>query len=292
MVRALNLDPHFHPTEHLPIPFELPILPGGELHPKLSKDVDYNKIRKVVVTQRANNSNDIIAILMIVDALRRVGVKRFDLVMPYIPYARQDRYDIEDNFGESFTLEVLAFLINSVGFDKVYVFDAHSDVSKGMIKNSCEIRNHEYVDWMLRDIFGNLEDKRFNLIAVDAGVSKKIDKLATQLWKMDWTNFEIIQCIKQRDIATGQITGFKVFSDNLYEIPCVLVDDICDGGASFGFAAKALLEKNANDLYAFFSHGIFSGTAIDKLRAYNKIYTTNSVKDIENSLITQFEFKI
>jgi ribose-phosphate pyrophosphokinase len=293
MVRALNLDPLFDPTKYLPIPFELPILPGGELHPKLDKSVNYSKIDKVVITQRANNSNDIFAILFIVDALRRVGVEHFDLVMPYIPYARQDRYDIEDNFGESFTLDVFANIINSIGFEKVYVLDAHSDVSKGLIYGSCEIRNHEYVDRMLRDIFGNLEDKRFNLIAIDAGVSKKIDKLATYLWKMGWTNFDIIQCTKKRDIATGKLSGFQVHADDLYEIPCILVDDICDGGGSFAYASQELFEKKAKDLYGFFSHGIFSGKAIELLSDfYQGIYTTNSIRDIVHPNVTQFEFKI
>ena len=292
MIRSLNLSPNFFPTDYLPICYELPIFPGGELHPKLDKSVNYSKISKVIVTHRVNCSNDVMAIEFVVDALRRVGVKHFELIMPYIPYARQDRYDLKKNFGESFTLKKFTNRINAIGFERIYVLDAHSDVSKALLDNCYEIENHEYVDQMLRDIFGNLEDKRFNLIAVDAGVSKKIDDLATYLYKVGWTNFDIVQCIKKRDIATGKILGFKVFCDDLEGLPCILPDDICDGGSSFGYASQALNDKNAGNLYGFFSHGIFSGDAIMKLINYRKIYTINSFKDITHPLIKQFKFKI
>lgn len=293
MTRSLNLDPKFNPSSYPPLEFELPILPGGELHPKLNKKIISSKIDKVIITQRANNSDAIMAILFAADALRRIGITRLALVMPYIPYARQDRYDIVDNYGESFTLKVFADLINSVGFEKVWVLDAHSDVSKGLINNCINIDNFEYVDYMLNDIFQGEEDKRFNLISIDSGASKKINKLATYLYKHGW-KFDIIQCDKKRDIATGEITGFKAYVDpeGLYLLPSIVVDDICDGGASFLHLASELNKHNSGKKYLFVSHGIFSKGFEVLENEYKGIYTTDSIKFIHSIYVTQFEFKI
>jgi ribose-phosphate pyrophosphokinase len=147
---------------------------------------------------------------------------------------------------------------------------------------------------MLRDIFNN-NDEPFYLIAVDAGVSKKIDKLSSYLYKAGWTKFNIIQCIKKRDMTTGQIYGFEVFANDLQKLPCILVDDICDGGASFYHAAKEIELYNPGKMYAFFSHGIFSSFSglLNLKEHYTRIYTTNSIKDsVDDNFFTQFQFKI
>ena len=64
---------------------------GGEIHIKLNNDIDYTDIEKVVITNRFRSGDDIIKVLIAKDSLERKGIKVFDLVMPYIPYARQDR---------------------------------------------------------------------------------------------------------------------------------------------------------------------------------------------------------
>lgn len=136
--------------------------------------------------------------------------------------------------------------------------------------------------------------KEFKLISIDAGASKKIGELGEFLYSNGWTNFSIIQCNKKRNVSNGNIEGFEVFSDDLHGLPCFISDDICDGGASFIHAAKALKEKNAGDLYLFVSHGIFS-KGFDELKQYYcKIFTTNSFKDVfdETGLVKQFKFEL
>ncbi len=150
MIRSLNLDGMFVPTSHPEIEFKLFKFSGGELHIKLSNLIDYRVIDKVVITNRVTSSDDLMEILFAVDALRYKGVKAFDLIMPYIPYARQDRKAVE---GESFTLKVFAKVLNSVGFDNVYTVDNHSEVSSALIDNCREITNKEYVLESLKDIF-------------------------------------------------------------------------------------------------------------------------------------------
>ncbi len=130
---------------------------------------------------------------------------------------------------------------------------------------------------------------KFKLISIDAGASKKINSLGEFLYSNGWTNFDIIQCNKKRNVSNGNIEGFEVFTDDLQGLPCFISDDICDGGASFIHAAKALKEKNCGDLYLFVTHGIFS-KGFDELNKYfKKIYTTNSFSDVENENVKQFK---
>jgi len=305
--RSLNLDGMFQPTIFPEIEFELLVFSGGELHIKLNKRIDYDRVDKVIITQRANNSNSIMAILIAVDALQRLGIKRFDLIMPYIPYARQDRYDAYDNLGESFTLDVFANLINSVGFEKIHTLDAHSDVSKALIKNSCDRSNHQFAAHAINDSrriekLTSVSTISYNshtpiwLISPDSGANKKCNKLITNLLQNN-ENISpdlikgLIKCDKKRDIATGQLSGFEVFSNDLLGFDAIIVDDLCDGGGTFNGLAQELKKKNAGDLYLLVSHGIFSQGFNMLLENFKHIYTTNSVKDINHPSVTQYKIE-
>jgi len=305
--RSLNLDGMFQPTTFPEIEFNLLVFSGGELHIKLNKRIDYGRVEKVVITQRANNSNAIMAILIAVDALKRLGIKRFDLIMPYIPYARQDRYEIDENLGESFTLDVFTNIINSVGFETIHTLDAHSDISKVLIKNNCDKSNHQFVVNAINDSrrvetvteVGTLSYNSREpiwIISPDSGANKKSNKLITKLLQ-DTRNLDsdlikgLIKCDKKRDIATGQLSGFEVFSEDLMGFDAIIVDDICDGGGTFNGLAQELEKKNAGDLYLFVSHGIFS-QGYDKLSDnFRRIFTTNSVKDIVHPIVKQYKIE-
>ena len=137
----------------------------------------------------------------------------------------------------------------------------------------------------------NMKNK-FHLISIDAGSSKKIDNLGKFLHSHGWTNFDTIQCHKKRNVSNGKIEGFESFCDDLNNIPCIICDDIADGGSSFIYAAKELKNKNAGDLYLFVTHGIFSYGTEELRKYFKKIYTTNSFRDIDDELIEELEIKI
>jgi len=300
MTRAIHLDPGFIPLVYPEIEFKMIKFSGGELHPKLNPKIDYSNVEKVIITQRVNNSDNLMSILVIADALKRIGVKSLDLIMPYIPYARQDRYDYVDNFGESFTLDVFANIINSVGFETVTVLDAHSEVSLALIKNVRNISNTFYVDSSIKDIRIMKRNpqgiKPIWIISPDSGANKKSNKLMTALvQEQNVQSIGLVNCDKVRDIATGDLHGFKVFTKDLYKNDCLIVDDICDGGGTFMGLAAELRKHNAGDLYLYVTHGIFSKDAdIKLLDHFAKIYTTNSIKDsnISNIFIKQFKIEI
>lgn len=278
MIRSLNLDRMFIPTPQPEIEFEMIQFNGGEMHIKLNNNIDYSVVEKVVITNRFKNSDDIIKVLITKDALQRKGVKDFDLVMPYIPYARQDRQCDE---GESFTLKVFTDIINSANFNKVIVFDAHSDVAPALLNNSINKSCDVFVCEVLKDL-----KKDLVLISPDAGSNKKLNKLAIKF------QLDLVKCDKVRDVKTGNLTGFEVFSNDLNHRDCLIVDDICDGGGTFIGLAKELIDKNAGNLYLYTTHGIFSRGYTALLSYFDCIYTTNSVMDIKENGVKQFKIQL
>lgn len=278
MIRSLNIDGMFVPTPQPEIGFEMIQFSGGETHIKLNNNIDYSKIEKVVITNRFKSGDDIVKVLIAKDALQRKGVKNFDLVMPYVPYARQDRKCYE---GESFTLKVFANILNSANFDTVHVFDAHSDVAPALINNCINHDNKQFVEMALSDF-----EEMPILISPDAGSNKKANKLAIDL------GLELVKCDKVRDTKTGGLSGFEVFSNNLKGKNCLIVDDICDGGGTFLGLAKEIKKKGAEKIYLFVTHGIFSkGTEIFE-GVFDGLYCTNSFSDLKNNNVKQIKINL
>ncbi len=129
-MRVLNLDPSFNPIySTIEIKYESKYFSGGEFHFRLTSTpyrLDWAKKEGIMITHRVVSANQILEILVAVDALRNEGVKNLELFIPYVPYGRQDRVV---NQGESCGIKVMANLLNSCGFEAVYTLDNHSDVS-------------------------------------------------------------------------------------------------------------------------------------------------------------------
>jgi len=266
----LNLDPNFKPfTTESVISFQNFTFSGGEPHIKI--EPNFEVTQKVTITHRLNSFNDLGLLCIAVDALRRMGVKDMELFIPYFPAARQDRVMVK---GEPLSVKVYADIINGMQFNKVYVFDAHSEVTPALV-NYCEvIPNHTFIEAVVKAIGNSVK-----LISPDGGALKKIYKVSEFLGGV-----EVVECSKSRDVKTGRLSGFKVYNDDLQGADCLIVDDICDGGGTFVGLAEELKNKNAGKLYLAVSHGIFN-KGFEVLDCFEKIFTTNSFKDFEGESV-------
>lgn len=266
----LNLDPKFAPFQNQDqIRFQSFTFSGGEPHIKIVPDFDTN--RKVTITHRLNSFNDLGLLCITVDALRRMDVKIIDLFIPYFPAARQDRVMIP---GEPLSVKVYADIINAMQLNKVFVFDAHSEVTPALLNNCTVIPNYTFIKEVLNRIGENVK-----LISPDGGALKKIYKVSEFLGGV-----EVVECSKSRDVKTGKLSGFKVYNDDLEGTDCLIVDDICDGGGTFVGLAEELKKKNAGNLYLAVSHGIFN-KGFEVLNCFDGIFTTNSFKDFEGESV-------
>lgn len=268
----LNLDQNFKPLDGEELKFESFTFSGGEPHIKINPN--FETAKGVTITHRLNSFNDLGLLCLAVDALKRMQVAIVDLYIPYFPAARQDRVMIK---GEPLSVKVYADIINSLGFKKVLVFDAHSEVTPAVLNNCEVIANHKFIAKVMEEI-GN----EAILISPDGGALKKIYKVSEFLGGV-----EVVECSKSRNVKTGKLSGFKVYADDLQGKDCLIVDDICDGGGTFIGLAEELRNKNAGKLYLAVSHGIFSKGFGELSSSFEKIFTSNSVKDFAGSSVHQ-----
>ena len=256
------------------IKFTTMIFPDGQPHIKIdvATAAVLNVKEPLQIVSRVANANDLMLLLFIKNTLDYMEFEAIELKIYYLLAARMDRV-MKD--GEPFSLKVIATILNQANFKKITIFDPHSEVSTALIERSYTTTNHLFVKDCLQDYFKKNEATEYCLASPDAGALKKIHKLAQQLNITD-----VVECMKERDVKTGQLTNFKVFSENLHNKTCFIIDDICDGGGTFIGTATALKKLGAKKIVLVVSHGIFSRGY--KLENVDEIYTTDSYKEFLN----------
>lgn len=212
----------------------------------------------VKVICSVTDSIKMLQLLQTANALDNLFAKKKILVIPYLMAARFDRLM---QHGDSIDLKVTAQLINSCGFEKVFLFDVHSDVATMLINNAVNITNQQMVQQY------NQPDAV--LICPDAGAAKKIGKY------FDWNSNlkDIVYCSKNRNLATGKLTLEVLEPQECNSRNCVIIDDICDGGATFLAIAEKIQPKH---LTLIITHGIFSKGFAALQEKFNEIIVSDS----------------
>lgn len=264
----------------------------------------YKKGDEVKISSRLNSFKDLELILCATSALKNLEVENIHLYVPYFLGARSDRKFSEG--GINYLKDVICPIINSQNYKSVTVIDPHSDVLEACLNNYKKIDNISLVKQALTKIDNTNEArKKVRLVSPDAGALKKVFHVAE--------HFEIDKLIiasKHRDIKTGRITHTEVpglpklemvstkYGDSHFPPPTgekyVIVDDICDGGRTFIELAKVILKERpksycGTEVYLIVTHGIFSAGFETLNQYFDKIFTTNSVKNIEQELVEQID---
>ncbi|WP_206434430.1 ribose-phosphate diphosphokinase [Iodobacter ciconiae] len=227
--------------------------------------------RHAEIMFRYSGDQSIIQLLLLTDALKRQGAEEIDLYIPYFPGARQDRVC---NPGEALSVKVYADLINRQNFNRVFIFDPHSDVTTALLNKVHVVKNHQLIEQAIEDI-----GEKVLLISPDAGSNKKIFELSMQLGGL-----EVIRADKVRDVSSGKIIDTEVYCNDLGGKTCVIVDDICSGGRTFMELAKKLKNKNCGRIILIVSH--YEGVAKEAdlhASGIDAVFSTNSLKDIASS---------
>lgn len=220
------------------IPYKRFNFPVGEPHAQVTQYGD------AYVTWEFESVSEIIELLLLKDALHRKGHCITRLVIPYVPFSRQDRVMIS---GEPLSIAVMCSLINSMQAQRVIITDPHSDVTPALLNNCTVIEQHE----VFKQYFPI--GKPTFLISPDGGALKKIFKLS-QL-----THTAVIECSKIRNTNNGEIIGTYVPPQHIFtHMTCVIVDDICDGGRTFIELAKILRERGTQHIILMVTHGFFT----------------------------------
>ena len=258
--------------------------PGGEVHPRPAADrSESDGSDDTIVRASLTSSDQVMALLMLCDALRRDGelTGRTILQVPYFPYARQDRVA---NDGESLSVAVMAGLINGLGFDEVHVIDPHSDVTSALINNVQVIDAYEPVmRSSMRTSNCRTACEKGIYVIPDAGAEKKTRAFAREFGNTR----KPMQASKVRCTKTGQITETALYDNGESDDgpqDFVIVDDICDGGRTFIELAKVIRAKHrVRSIHLHVSQGIFSKGLDVLLGHFNTISTTDSFPQSEHS---------
>ena len=246
-----------------PIKFTVGTFPGGEVHVRLDGEDSEHLPALIRITAHLHSTADQMALFMLTDALRRSYKAPIHLDMPYVPYARQDRVC---NSGEALAAKVFCQMVNAQDYESVTIFDPHSDVVPALL-DRVVVKD---ASTAIAQILEREEFKRgVTFIAPDAGAQKRVMKLAKTF------GVESVACAdKLRDTKTGTILGVSIDFDFPAGKPALVIDDICDGGATFIVLADQITTKHAPDgpLYLYVSHGIFSKGIRNVARHYDHIF--------------------
>lgn len=213
--------------------------------------------------------NDFMLLAQLVDAVRHVtDVAVSHLQLAWLPWARQDRHMVT---GDSFALKVFANQLNTLNFDKIFILDPHSDAAAAAI-NNCVAIPQEACLLQSETLRGAIAQGELMLVAPDAGALKKIHNVAKATGAK---NYAILT--KERDVASGNLTGFALVAGEVAGKDLLIVDDLCDAGGTFIGSAQVLREAGARSVSLYVTHGIFS-KGVDNLlnNGIDAIYTTTS----------------
>jgi ribose-phosphate pyrophosphokinase len=264
--------------EQSEVKFELRQYPDGQQDIIIDPNIISVVKPEVQIRTRFNSFKDLELIICATKALRNLKIKEIHLYIPYILGGRSDR-KFQDG-GTSYMRDIISPIINQQEYESVTVLDPHSDIIEGVIKNIETMSNVGFVKYAVT----NIGSDDFILVSPDAGALKKIYNVAE---KIGAENITI--GAKHREISTGKILSTEVHvadSDLVRDV--FIIDDICDGGRTFIELSKTLRrEGSTGNHYLIVTHGIFSAGYEELSKHFTKIYTTNSIKDIQSDFIQQ-----
>lgn len=197
---------------------------------------------EVQIVWKYTGDSEIFDLICLVKDLRDTIIGcEISLFMPYLPYARMDR--VEKN-KDIFTLKYFAEVINSLNFDRVYVFDAHSDVSVALIDRCVNISPIDYITKYINEC--GLDYENDVLVLPDAGSFRRLGKL------LKFKN--VVVGMKSRDWESGKINSLELVGNIPEGSRVLFVDDICSKGDTACKVLSLAKRKGAGDCYCFFSH--------------------------------------
>lgn len=237
----------------------------GEVTVEIRQNVRARDVFVVQPTCSPTNEN-LMELLIMVDAMKRASARRITAVIPYFGYARQDRRPRSTRVPIS--AKVVANLLETVGVERVLTMDLHADQIQGFF--DIPVDNIYASPVLLSD----LKSKRYNNLVVvspDVGGVVRARALAKQLG----CDLAIID--KRR--PTANVSEVMHVIGEIEGRNCVIMDDMIDTAGTLVKAAEVLKERGAKSVYAYCTHPVFSGPAVERIAnsAMDEVVVTNTI---------------
>jgi len=238
--------------------------PDGEVRLQILENARGADVFLIQPTCRPVNEN-LMELLVMLDAFRRASAYRITAVMPYYGYARQDR---KDRPRVPISAKLVADLLTSAGADRVLALDLHA----GQIQGYFDIPvDHLYATPVTVDYFRKLKLKNLTVVSPDPGGVERARAFAKKM-------VAPLAIIDKRREDPHVVEVMNVIGD-VAGRTCLIVDDMIDTGGTLAHSASALIEKGAVKVYACCTHGVFAGNAIKIIcdAPIEQVVTTNSI---------------
>lgn len=217
-------------------------------------------------------NDNLMELLVMIDACRRASAARITAVIPYFGYARQDR---KANPRAPITAKLVANMLMAAGVDRVLTMDLHATQIQGFF--DIPLDDLRAAPVLIEDIRKNFDLENAMIVSPDVGGVARARSVARRL------DVPLAVVDKRRD-TPNQATVMNLIGD-VSGKTCIVVDDIIDTAGTMVKVVDALLEKGAEKVYAYASHGVFSGPAVERIENSNftEVIVTNSVFIPENA---------
>jgi len=246
----------------------------GEIYIEINENIRGNSVFVIQSTSTPANDN-LMELLLCLDALKRSSAKSITAVIPYFGYARQDRKVVPRT---SISAKVVSNLISMAGANRVVTVDLHAGQIQGFF--DIPVDNLFTTPLFARFIKKSFKNKKLICVSPDVGGVQRTRGLATKL-KTD------LAIIDKRRPKPGKSQVMNLIGD-VRGKTCLIVDDIIDSGGTIVNAAEVLKRKGATEIYVFITHGVLSGDASRKIKnsKIKKLFITDTIdnsKKIKNN---------
>jgi len=221
----------------------------GEFQPAFEESIRGRRI--FIIGSTFPTADNLMEMLLMIDAAKRASARHVTAVMPYFGWARQDR---KDKPRVAIGAKLVANLLQAAGATRIMTMDLHADQIQGFFEKPVD---HLFASTIFLPYAKSLELEDLTIASPDMGGSKRAYAYSKYL------NSDVVICYKQRKKANvishmeliGDVSGKNV----------ILVDDMIDTGGTLAKAADLMMERGAVSVRAICTHPILSGTAIERI---------------------------
>ncbi|PLX00207.1 MAG: ribose-phosphate pyrophosphokinase [Marinilabiliales bacterium] len=235
----------------------------GEFQPSFEENIRGSHV--FIVQSTFPPADNLMELLMMVDAAQRASAKQIIAVIPYFGYARQDR---KDRPRVSIAAKLVADLLVTAGVHRIITMDLHADQIQGFFNMPVD---HLYASSIFIPVLKELNLPNLAMASPDTGGTRRAAAYAKALER------EFVICYKQR-AKPNEIARMALIGD-VMDKDIVLVDDIIDTAGTITKAAQLMVDNGARSVRAFTTHAVFSGPAYDRINdsVFDEVYVTDSI---------------
>ncbi|MFB1040466.1 MAG: ribose-phosphate pyrophosphokinase [Polaribacter sp.] len=222
----------------------------GEFQPAFQESVRGKRV--FIIGSTFPNADNLMEMLLMLDAAKRASARHITAVMPYFGWARQDR---KDQPRVAIGAKLVANLLQSAGATRIITMDLHADQIQGFFEKPVD---HLYASTIFMPYVKSLNLDNLTIASPDMGGSKRAYAYSKHL------HCDVVICYKQRKKA-NVISHMELIGD-VKGKNVILVDDMIDTGGTLAHAANLMMERGAISVRAICTHPILSGDAYNKIQ--------------------------